>query len=96
VIEAQRVIFVVPKANYVVAWSSGPVGLVLLGGYGAFLVSVLVRGKDRGGDPPPPPRRAPAKRRAPRGSRRRAAPVLLAVAFGGAVATAPTSAWAAL
>ena len=49
--EAQRVVFVVPKAGYVVDWSTGPVGLVLLGGYGAFLLSVLLRRKDRGRRP---------------------------------------------
>jgi signal peptidase I len=97
VTEAQRVVMVVPKAGYLVAWTTGPVGMLLLGGYGAFLLSVLVRGKGRGdgGPPPPPRRRAPPERRAPRGSRRRAAPVLLAVVLGGAVAAAPTSAWAA-
>lgn len=91
VTEAQRVEFVLPKAGYLVAWSTGPVGLVLLGGYGAFLLSVLVRGKGSGGGPPPPSRRAPAKRRASR----RPVPALLAVALGGAMATVPTQAFAA-
>ena len=91
VIEAQRVVFVLPKAGYLVSWSTGPVGLVLLGGYGAFLLSVLVRGKGSGGDPPPPSRRAPAKRRASR----RTVPALLAVALGGVMATVPTQAFAA-
>ena len=58
VTEAQRVVFVVPKAGYVVAWSTGPVGLVLLGGYGAFLLSVLLRRKDRDDDPAGRARRA--------------------------------------
>jgi hypothetical protein len=96
VAEAQRVDMVVPKAGYLVAWTSGPVGMVLMGGYGAYLLSVLVRGKSKGKDDPPPPRRrAPAKRRAPRDARRRAAPVLLAVVLGGAVVAAPTQVLAA-
>jgi signal peptidase I len=90
VTEAQRVVFVLPKAGYLVAWSTGPVGLVLLGGYGAFLFSVLVRGKG-GGDPPPPSRRAPAKRRASR----RTVSALLAVVLGGAIASLPSYAFAA-
>lgn len=90
--EAQRVAVVVPKAGYLLAWSTGPAGLVLLGGYGAFLISVLVRGKGRGdGDPPPPRRRAAPRRRASR----KAAPALLALVVGAAVATAPSHAWAA-
>ena len=91
VTEAQRVVFVLPKAGYLVAWSTGPVGLVLLGGYGAFLLSVLVRGKSGGGDPPPPSRRATAKRRASR----RKVPALLAVVLGGGLGTVPTQAFAA-
>jgi signal peptidase I len=93
VTEAQRVVLVVPKAGYVVAWTTGPVGLVLLGGYGAFLLSVLLRRKDKGnGDAPPAPRRrTPPKRRAAR----RAAPALLTVALGGVLALVPAHAWAA-
>jgi signal peptidase I len=92
VTEAQRVVFVVPKAGYLVGWSTGPAGLLLLGAYGAFLVTVLLRRKDD--DPDPPARRSPPKRRADR-SARRGAPVLLAVVLGGAMATVPTQAWAA-
>jgi hypothetical protein len=97
--EAQRVVLVVPKAGYLVAWSTGPVGLVLLGGYGAFLLSVLLRRKEESDDDPPtrPRRRAPAKRRATRA--RRGTPallaVVLAVVLGGAMASMPTHAWAA-
>lgn len=95
--EAQRVFFVVPKAGYVVAWSTGPVGLVLLGGYGAFLLSVLLRRKEPGDDDVPGPTRGsdPPKRRATQQRARRGAPALLAVALGGAMAVLPTAASAA-
>jgi signal peptidase I len=95
--EAQRVVLVVPKVGYLVAWSSGPLGLLLLGGYGAFLLSVLFRrqgdeddGEDDGDDVPPPSPRAPAPRPTQHG-----APALLAVALGGGLAVVPTHAWAA-
>ncbi len=95
VAEAQRVVFVLPKAGYVVSWTASPVGLVLLGGYGAFLLSVFLRGRGRdGGDPPVPPRRrSPAKRRAT--PTRRTTPALLAVALGGVIAFVPSQAAAA-
>lgn len=94
--EAQRVFFVVPRAGYVVAWSTGPVGLVLLGGYGAFLLSVLLRRKEGDDDAPGPTRRSDApKRRATRQGARRGAPALLAVAIGGAMTVLPTAASAA-
>ena len=66
--EAQRVFFVVPKAGYVVAWSTGPVGLVLLGGYGAFLLSVLLRRKERTTTTRPVRLDAPIRRSAVRGT----------------------------
>ncbi len=95
VAEAQRVVFVLPKAGYVVSWTTSPLGLVLLGGYGAFLLSVFLRGRGRdGGDPPVPPRRrSPAKRRAT--PTRRTTPALLAVALGGVIAFVPSQAAAA-
>jgi signal peptidase I len=97
--DVQRVVLVVPKAGYLVAWSTGPIGLVLLGGYGAFLLSVLLRGKEGSDEDPPtrPRRRAPVKRRATRAPRRTPAllAVVLAGVLGGAMATMPTHAWAA-
>jgi signal peptidase I len=93
--DVQRVVLVIPKAGYLVAWSTGPIGLVLLGGYGAFLLSVLLRRRDDSDDDPqsPPRSRARGHRRAPR-SARRGMPALLAVVLGGAMATVPTQAWA--
>lgn len=95
VTEVQRVLFVVPRAGYLVAWATGPVGLVLLGGYATFLVSVLIRRRSGGHeDPRPPSGRTPPKRRAARPARRRA-PATLASMVGGAIAILPTQAWAA-
>ncbi len=41
VTSVDRVVFDVPRVGYVVSWLSGPIGLILLGGYAAFLLSVL-------------------------------------------------------
>jgi len=47
VASAERVLFHVPKAGYVVSWLTGPIGLFLLGIYAAFLFMVLF-GRGRG------------------------------------------------
>ncbi len=83
-------IFVVPKAGYVVAWSTGPVGLVLLGGYGAFLLSVLLRRKDRRTMIRRRPRRVDASRPSAALARRRRARRCWPSVLGGAVALVPT------
>ena len=41
--KADRIIFHVPKAGYLVGWLSGPLGVFLLGAYAMFLLSVLVK-----------------------------------------------------
>lgn len=94
--EADRVVVSVPRLGYVLGWMSGRLGMLLLGLYGAFLASVLLRGRDAG--PPSPPRRPPPTR-----GRRRAAPACagrhasrtLAMAVAGAAAVVPSPASAA-
>ncbi|MCL8027372.1 hypothetical protein [Nocardioides bruguierae] len=53
---ADRLVAHVPGLGHVVAWLAGPVGMLLLGGYGALLLSVLLRprrpGEDRDPDDP--------------------------------------------
>ena len=48
---AERVLFSIPKAGYVVSWLSGPIGIFLFGSYVAVLVAVLFgRRRDPSGD----------------------------------------------
>lgn len=54
--DADVVVFHVPWLGYAVGWLSSPIGLVLLGIYAAFLISVLFRGWTNGR--PRPRRRA--------------------------------------
>lgn len=95
VTEADRVIASVPRLGYVLGWMSGRLGMLLLGLYGAFLASVLLRGRDDG--PPSPPRPPPSrrKRRAAPASTRRQASRVLAVTVIGAAALLPSPASAA-
>ncbi len=48
---AERVLFDVPRAGYVVSWLSGPFGLIALGIYLAFLASVIFGRRDGSGKP---------------------------------------------
>ncbi|WP_248581362.1 signal peptidase I [Nocardioides sp. InS609-2] len=81
--EAQRVLFVVPKAGFVVAWGTGPIGLMALGGYTVFLLWVLLRRGERDDHNSPSPARW-------------ALPVALILVAGAAAATGlPARAWAA-
>ncbi len=92
VTEAGRVVVSVPKVGYVIGWLTGPVGMLLLGLYAAFLGSVLLRTRDdRDGGAPPAPR---GKRRAdvskvPRHATRALA---MAVVAGVTLLTPPASA----
>lgn len=81
--EAQRVLFVVPKAGFVVAWGTGPIGLMALGGYTVFLLWVLLRRGERDDHNSPSPACW-------------ALPVALILVAGAAAATGlPARAWAA-
>ncbi|WP_341926459.1 signal peptidase I [Nocardioides psychrotolerans] len=96
VTEADRVVASVPRLGYVLGWMSGRLGMLLLGLYGAFLASVLLRGRDDG--PPSPPRPPPPsrrKRRAAPASARRQASRVLAMTVIGAAALLPSPASAA-
>lgn len=44
---ADRVVFSVPHGGYVLAWLSGPLGFVLLGGYAVWLLRPLLRPRSR-------------------------------------------------
>ncbi|WP_309648786.1 signal peptidase I [Nocardioides sp.] len=88
--EADRLIASVPWLGYVIGWMSGRLGTLLLGVYGAFLASVLLRG--RADSPPSPPRPPPtrARRRAAPASAGRHASRVLAMAVVGAAALLPS------
>lgn len=90
----------VPGAGYAVTWLSSPLGLLLVGGYAAFLLSVILRrdgDEGPGGGPARGPRRRGGRRRGPPArARRRGAPVAGAVLLGAGLVVAPPaeSAWA--
>ncbi|MDO9495210.1 MAG: signal peptidase I [Nocardioides sp.] len=87
--EADRVIGSVPWAGYVLGWMSGRVGMLLLGLYGAFLASVLLRGRDEEA----PPRAKGRRRAGPSGHRRHASRVLaMTMLSGAALLPGPASA----
>ncbi|MDP3890608.1 signal peptidase I [Nocardioides sp.] len=89
--EADRVIGSVPWAGYVLGWMKGQVGMLLLGLYGAFLASVLFRGRNE--DAPPPPRAKGRRRAEPSGPRRHASRALAMTMLGGtALLPSPASA----
>ncbi|SFI72031.1 signal peptidase I [Nocardioides psychrotolerans] len=97
--EADRVIASVPRLGYVLGWMSGRVGMLLLGLYGAFLASVLLRGRDdvppsvpRPPPPPPPPPPARGKRRAVSTAAGRHASRVLAMAVVGGAGLLPSPA----
>jgi signal peptidase I len=92
--EADRVIGSVPWAGYVLGWMTGRVGMLLLGLYGAFLASVLLRGRDE--EAPPPPREKGCRRAGPSGRVRHASRALAMTMLSGAtLLPAPASAaWA--
>jgi signal peptidase I len=46
---ADRVLFSIPKAGYVVAWLAGPLALFLLGGYAVWLFLKVIRPRRPGG-----------------------------------------------
>lgn len=84
---ADRVLFAVPKAGYVVSFLTGPVGLFALGLYAAFLLWVLFGGGARG---------STDEGGAHRGSRGTAVVVAVALATSwGATSGAPQSTHAA-
>ena len=86
VTSADRVLFDIPKLGYVVAWFSSPFGLILLGMYAAFLLSVMFRPRDRdtGGG---------GKRRLAAGASAVALIAATGVAGNGALAEPTLAAW---
>lgn len=89
--EADLVIGSVPWAGYVLGWMSGRFGMLLLGLYGAFLASVLFRGRDEAA--PPRPRTKGRRRAEASGHGRHGSRVLaMTVASGAALLPWPAAA----